>query len=81
MEFRLHAPEGDGVAYGRFDELGQGFALPEYGLELGAQLRGVLKTCEPGMHAAAIEANESELLFIKERLLYDFLEHSILYLF
>ena len=38
MECGLHAPEGDGVSHSRFDKVGQGFALPEYGLKLGAQL-------------------------------------------
>ncbi|HMO44776.1 MAG TPA: alkyl sulfatase C-terminal domain-containing protein [Rubrivivax sp.] len=39
MERRLDTPESDGVAHRRLDEVGQGFALPEYGLELGAQFR------------------------------------------
>lgn len=38
VERGLDAPESDGVSQGRFDEVGQGFALPEHGLELSAQL-------------------------------------------
>jgi hypothetical protein len=38
MERGLDTPEGDGVSHGRFDEVGQGFARLEHGLELSAQL-------------------------------------------
>ena len=33
----LHAPEGDCVAHGRFDEVGQGLALLKHRLEFGTQ--------------------------------------------
>ena len=38
MEGGLNASEGNGVSNRRFDEVGQGFALPENGLKLGTQL-------------------------------------------
>ena len=38
MERGLDAPESDGVWHSRFDEVGQGFARLEHGLELSAQL-------------------------------------------
>jgi hypothetical protein len=39
MECGLHAPESDGVSHSRFNEVGQGLALPENGLEFSTQLR------------------------------------------
>lgn len=38
MDCGLHATESDGVSHGRFDEVGQGFARLEHGLEFSAQL-------------------------------------------
>ena len=38
MEGGLNASEGNGVSNRRFDEVGLGFAVPEYGLKLGTQL-------------------------------------------
>jgi hypothetical protein len=38
VECSLYATEGDGASYRSLDELGQGLALPEDGLEFGAQL-------------------------------------------
>jgi len=35
----LHTPEGDRVAHGRFDEVGQSLELREHRLEFGTQLR------------------------------------------
>jgi hypothetical protein len=37
MECGLDASESDGVSHRGLDEVGQGFALSEYGIELGAQ--------------------------------------------
>jgi hypothetical protein len=39
LESVRDAPESDGVSHGGLDEVGQVFAMPEHGLELGAQLR------------------------------------------
>jgi hypothetical protein len=38
VECGLDAPERDSVSHSRFDEVGQGFALSENGLEFSAQL-------------------------------------------
>ena len=38
VECSLYATEGDGASHRSLDELGQGLALPEDGLEFGAQL-------------------------------------------
>ncbi len=38
MERGLDAPESDRASHSRFDEVGQGFALPENGLEFSTQL-------------------------------------------
>jgi hypothetical protein len=60
VECSLYATEGDGASHRSLDELGQGLALPEDGLELGAQL-GL--DADLGYHSGLHERSVLRLLY------------------